>query len=110
MVAVIKGEMSREQQSELLHNVAADAENEQEDLEHPHPKNKSPQDNEQERLDQADELDNDAMHIENMSFSVKDIRSYTNLASKKSDKTYQEVAPSHTQDHDTVFEFVPRKE
>ena len=41
VVAVVKSDMSKAQQSELLHQVAADAESEQQDMEHPRPKKRS---------------------------------------------------------------------
>ena len=45
-----------------------------------------------------------------MEFSAREIKDYGSKAASQSDKTYKTVAPTHTEDHDTVFEFVPRKE
>lgn len=96
--------MDKEQQSDLLHNVVADAEKEQFDEQHPHQIPQTQEQLVQERNEQAEQIDTEVMDLEEMKFSSKDLKGFTGLTQKHQESTMGSGAQQEAKSSEKVEE------
>ena len=82
--------MNKEEKSQLLHDIAKSAEDEVLESRHPKPAEKSEEEVDSERKEQANDLSDNAIEIANMSFSAKDLKDFSALSAQSASKTFEQ--------------------
>lgn len=82
------GAMNKEEKSQLLHEVAKSALDEEQESKHPKPVEKTDEEIDEERRQTANELSENAIEVGNMSFSANDLNAFSALSSQRADKTF----------------------
>lgn len=86
--------MNLNEKSNLLHSVALSAEEDANKVEDE--RKRTALEEEKDRKKQAEEVDKDAIDLEHMQFSAKDLNSYSAITDQNADKTFKQKAPTES--------------